>query len=441
MPKDEKKMPSDVRWAIIAIAISWFFWGPIDGYYAIYLKNFNLDYSEIGWLLSMNKIISLAIAIPVGILADKFSARKMVLASLFGYLAMPLLYYYAGLTNSIIFAIIAILSIGILKVVRNVSMDTYIKEQTPPKLSGEVWAFHDGFIPFMWSVGVVAGSLLIMYFKIYELFLLVIIGILIKIGIFYRLSEAKKISKKKLHHIHKKSLLERMKRGFKHFMSLDSKILFLLLLTFLSGLFSGNLDSFLALYAENADYGMATIGFLVGFVNLAFVFAMPFTKITNKIGKFTSMAVGQMFMAFFMALVFFFGNQYFFVVLLGFFFHWLAFQLVRPARNGTIAAHTPYDMQGEMTGIQLLILAVANMLGAVLFGYISDYFGIQYIFLVVTIAYIAMAGMFWIMKGRYEHTVKHVKIEPHGSLLSRFHIDFLPHSLTHDAKYKYKNQK
>lgn len=414
-------IPRDVKITIWAIAISWFFWGPADAYFSLYLKEFGSSYSQIGWLVSLGKLIPIFIAIPIGILADRFSSRKILLWSLFLYLSVPVLYFYAGTFSLIIILIVAILVNSILRLIRDVGIQTYIKEKTPAKLSVKVWSSHEAITMGFWGLGMIGGGLLVAHFSLSQLFLFVLVGILTQILMFLRTSEPVKNFQKRHLQVHRLSLRARILRGVRHLWIVDQKVRYMLLVTFLSGLTVGSVDVFLVLFAVELDFGIASIGILMGAIYSSFFLAIPMNRITRKIGRFHSMYVGQFIMALTMVAVFFFSESVWWILFIAFFSHWAAFMLVKPVCNGIIAAYTPPDMQGEMSGIQIFVLTLANFLGAIIFGYVGEIFGLKWIFGVIGVIYFVMAVVFvWLML-RYEHTVKHVKVHPHQSDLTMLH--------------------
>ena len=426
------KIPKDALWAIIGISISWFFWGPADAYYSLFLKDFGADYSQIGWLTSLGTLIPFILAIPVGIMADKFSARKLVIFSLIAYLAIPTAFYFAGVFESLKLLVITIAVGSILHIIRNVSMITYVRENTPPELSVRTMALYESLTVGFWGLGLVAGGFLVLYFGFAELFLFALIGIAIKLFIFYRLSEPKKQIHLHFPHLKKMSFKKRVSRGINHLKTLDIRVWSMIVLTFFCALTIGTFDIFRTLLIADLDFGIMTVGVVLGAIYSAKFFIAPINKYAMRFGKFGAMSIGFFILSILMMIIVFFGHISIFVILGGFFCQVLVFSaFVKSFRNGIITAFTPKDMQGEMSGIQEFIISLGNFLGAIIFGYTADFFGLNSIFFISGILFLILSGAMFLLWVHYEHTVKHVPVHPHGTLISMLHIDQLGHSVPH----------
>jgi MFS family permease len=423
-----EKLPKNVTLAIFAVSISWFFWGPADAYFTLFIESFGASVSQIGFLLSLKNLMPIFISIPVGLLADRISSRKIVLWMLICYIPIILTYFMAGVRMSLMLLIFALLVESAVKVTRNIALDTYIKEVTPRHLSIKALALNQGFTVGLWGIGLAFGGILVMYLEFHQLFLVALIGVIIKIFVFLRITEPI-LEKKEVTHTFK----EKCVRGFEHLRNLDVRVRYLMMLTFLSGLLFHSI-SFLSLFAKELNFGFPTIGFLMGLIYSSFFFAIPLHAVTNRIGPFASMALGQAIMAISVLVAFLCAEIFPFVIFIAFFVSRVAFQLILPPRNGIIATLTPKNMQGEISGIQRFTISIANVLSALFLGSIGASFGIRYIYLVTAIAYGLMAICYVSLMIHYEHSVRHIKLTAQKSLLSRFHVDVYQHSPSIELK-------
>lgn len=433
--KDFSSIPKDVKFAMVAIAISWFFWGPIDAYYSLFLKSFGMNYSQIGWLLSLLEIVCMGVTLVYGLFSDKFSARKTLLFVLVGYMIVPLMFFYAGMSLIVTLLIVSIISMGILKQIRNISMTTYIKENTPNDMTTRVWTFYEILVSGLWSLGLILGGILVIFFEIYYLYLLVIIGVFIKFIFFLRVSEPTKPIVEKHAKI---PLKDKVKSHVKALLNLDSEVHYMLFLCFAFQFCLGSIASFLVLFVTELNFGLFSIGLLLGFIYSSYFFTYNIGVISSRLGNITSMLFGTFVMVISMLFVYYFYESYWWVVFIGFFAHYMAYLFIRPIRNGIIAAMTPSHMQGEISGLQFFFLSLGTSSGAIFFGFVGELYGLVYIFPTAGLVYFMIFLLIIHLKFKYEKTVSKIDVHPHGSFFSMFNIGHLGHSIPYHINFHIK---
>ena len=427
---DTTKIPKDVKWAIWGLSISWLFWGPADAFWGLYLHSFGDSYTQVGWLISAGKILAILVAIPFGILADRFSARKVVLWATALIIPLMLAFYIAGLYGSVSVLIVALLAHGILRMLRNIGVYTYIKEGTPLQQSVHAWALFKSSSVGIWAIGMALGAIAILFFEVHELFLIVIIGLLIRLCIYYMISDPQKTFHTEYPEVHALSFIKRVRWGMTKLRELDARVWYMIVYTFFIGVVIGNFDVFIALFAEDLQFSKAHIALLLGVTNGAFLFGMPMYRLTKNMGKFTRMIMGEGLLLLVFVSIFLFVGTYP-VVLFGLvFLYGIARTISHPVREGVLAAFTPKPMQGEISGIQWASMRIGNILGALLFGVVSDVFGLAHVFLSSGVLYGVIIIGLVLLGIKYEKHIRdvfaHMHIPyiyiPHVHLMHRWHI-------------------
>jgi len=281
------------------------------------------------------------------------------------------------------------------------------------------------------------------HLKTAKIDILVPVGIIIQLMMFWRVSEARKTFHREFPKVYKSSLRERLVGGVNHLRTVDKRVFYMLAFTFITGIVVGNMDAFTALFADELGFSHVAIGLLIGIINTSFLFAIPLYSISKKIGKFGSMILGQFIMGATILSMGLYSNSIWWLPFVMMFMHWGAFMLVKPVRNGIIAAFTPKHLQGEMRGIQKTTLHVANFVGGIAFGYISKLFGIEWVFTLTAIVYFIMMAWLIFLGMHYEKSVRKIALHPHASYLQMLHTWHLGHSIPnhHNAYMKKKGTK
>jgi len=426
------KIPEDVKWVIAWIAISWLFWWPADAYFSLFLKEFWSSYAQIWWLIAFSKFIPLLISIPMWLIADKFSARRLVIWSLVAYLAIPVVFFMAWLEQSIFILLIAIIVNGLMKTVRNIAMDTYIKEKTPKDLSVKVMSVYNWITTWFWWLWLILWWFLVAYFWFHELFLLACFWIFIKLFIFLKVSEVKNPVQFKIHfpQIHKMTFSEKFKRWFTEFFKVDFRVMAMLIVSFFTGATIWVMDVFMVLFIEDLNQWLAIIWFVMWWVYASSFLVLPINKLARRFWKFVWIVIWLLIMAICMSVVALYSESSMIILFAAFFVHMLIFaSLVKSTRNWIIAAFTPRHMQWEISWVQNTILVLWNLVWAAWFWIAWDAYWLSSVFWISAFIYLALALFMFYLWIKYEHTVKHVKFQEHWNILTMMHIWDIWHAL------------
>jgi len=425
-------LPKNTFWTIFAFGVMCFFWGPADAYFAIYLKSFSDSYTMVGFLSSLAKLIPLFIAVPIGIYADRSPAQRIALYGVIGMLIYTLGYYLAGITGSLALLSATLLFNGIANIVRNVGMETYIKETVSGGKAASAFSYL-GVMNALWGAGFLLGAVLIAFVDITLFFIIALIGVIFMTVVYARLPNARDGFHVRYPILDKQPMLKRLKRGWMNLRKMDARALHMFWLSFVCAMTVGVIDMFVALFIDDLGLSLALVGVVGGGSYIALLCAPQITAYSKKsIGVFAAMAIGLLVMIFTMAIFYFFAAQSIYILIACVAVHHLFFwSLVKSVRNGVLTTFTPKDMQGEVTGIQMTLLTLANLLGALLFGVIGDIWGLAFIFVVMIALYVCMfVGV------SYLHVVYHKRTSHHSipniHSLAMVHWDHLGGALVKD---------
>ena len=119
--------------------------------------------------------VALLLSLPfVGILAERYPAKWLIVGSYAIYPLVGLSYYAAGVTGALVFIVIARLINGVSWGGSDVGITTYFRRLTPGGSIASSFGFLDTISEFGWIVAAVASIWLVRYFSIGQLLFMVV---------------------------------------------------------------------------------------------------------------------------------------------------------------------------------------------------------------------------------------------------------------------------
>lgn len=161
---------------IIAFArmVRWIGWGFGEPLLPLFMAMFAATFAGAGFIRSTYDIVTL-LALPViGLLADRYPARTLILFSLLLYPLVGLSYFLAGVTGFAVFVIFARVINGGLWGLESLAVDTYYRRMVPSGQLGQSFGYIDMLANFGWILAALSGIWLVKLFPIYYLLLAVI---------------------------------------------------------------------------------------------------------------------------------------------------------------------------------------------------------------------------------------------------------------------------
>lgn len=165
------RYPAGVRTIAWATAIRYLGWGLVDALIPIFLYQFSGSYIQTALLTSAFYLFFL-ISVPLaGVLADRLSARTILMASLSVYFIVGLSYYFAGTSGLIAGLILARATNGIALSLDTLGRYTYIRIHVAKEHIGRTFGYVNSISNFWYMVMLVLSLFVVNIIPVQLLFL------------------------------------------------------------------------------------------------------------------------------------------------------------------------------------------------------------------------------------------------------------------------------
>lgn len=170
---DIKSFPEGVRLFMWSRLVRWLGWGFGEALIPVFIFSMSVSYAEAG-LMGAIYSLALVLALPiVGALADRMSAKTLILAGLLAYPLVGLGYFLAGVTGVAAFIILARGINGITWALEGTGIDTYYRRTTNRACLSSSFGYIETWANLGWIGAALAGIFLIEYVPIHWLLLMV----------------------------------------------------------------------------------------------------------------------------------------------------------------------------------------------------------------------------------------------------------------------------
>lgn len=153
-------LPAGIRRIALARTVRWFGWGFGEALIPLFILQFSRSFAEAGaFRAAYDATMLLALPI-IGMLADRVSARFLIIVALIIYPWVGVGYYLAGALGLGIFIILARVVNGLTWGLENVGVNTYFRRLSPRNLLGSSFGFIDTWSNFGWILAALIGMVL-----------------------------------------------------------------------------------------------------------------------------------------------------------------------------------------------------------------------------------------------------------------------------------------
>lgn len=382
--KSFKEIPLGIKLIIFVIFLWSFGWGFVDPYYSIFIETFGTSYSLLGLFISLMGVISLITIIPLIRLVDKVKDARIMEDGQILYFFAILTYVLAGILKSIPLLVFAMFLNGIAHPFVVVGAESYIRKHSKKLGNSIAFGYYTTFEYTGWILGMIIAAFLIKYINLNLMFLFVLPGVISSFFLLPRIKEKgiKSFVKGLTMYFHKRQDFISI---FSDIKNLDHKMTFLLCLSFFDGMVRMLTRVFIPLLAIAIGLSLKHIAILMAIMHIPYIFSFIFSKITDNVPKMNVISV-SLFVGSISLLALTFAGDYFWIAVFAS-LNSAAIAFIRPAYNGIITHLTPNSMLGTITGINKLFMKLGAIIGPLLAGIVSDYFGIEYAFLVFAVIF------------------------------------------------------
>ncbi|MFP4111749.1 MAG: MFS transporter [Candidatus Woesearchaeota archaeon] len=373
-PKNISKLPKAIKKISLIFLVYMFGWGIVIPFQSIYIKEILGSYSSLGIITFLLYVTSTLWCIPLGAFMEKVSKKWTLVAIFFFYMFMgPWFLILSGFLSVLFFRMYH----GVLMSSVWTTAESFMREHSSKNKTSESIGFFDSSFGLGIVLGCVAGGFLMsmignmMYLSVTAFALLALILAILflpelkKRPYFFRGIKAV---------FRKGSLLS----GYGE-VKKDKELVKLLAITFLLVMAAGIVTLLLPLFVYEMGSNYIFIGLIVAASNLPRVFESFFSRIADKNSKRSMILIGSTYSISFFLLVFF--TKSITVLFILAFFISLSFSIIRPSIEGAMTTIIPRKKISRISGVISTIKMTAEGMGPLIGGFISDIFGVKYVFL------------------------------------------------------------
>ena len=171
MQCDVAGFPSGVKLLMWTRLVRWIGWGFGESLIPIFIFSLSVSYAEAGLISSVYHLVLLCTLPVIGALADRVSAKILVVIALLIYPFIGLGYFLAGVTGLVGYVLFARVLNGVTWGLETTGMDTYYRRTTKRDCLASSFGYMDTWSYLAWIFAAAAGILLLNYFPIHYLLL------------------------------------------------------------------------------------------------------------------------------------------------------------------------------------------------------------------------------------------------------------------------------
>jgi len=164
-------LPEGVRIFTWVRAIRWVGWGFGESLLPVFILMFSKTFAEMGLFSSAVDITSLICLPIIGLWADKVSAKRLILLSLFLYPLVGIGYFLAGVLGMAAFVVFARVANGVTWELENVGIETYYRRTADVSRMASSFGYLDMWSHVAWIVAALVGMGLVFFMPIHYLLL------------------------------------------------------------------------------------------------------------------------------------------------------------------------------------------------------------------------------------------------------------------------------
>ena len=374
----------------ITMSCSWFAWGFVDPFWALFVNQIVGDnYFVAGFFSGIFQFFTVLAVLFWGNLVDIVRPLRLLFWNRWVYLLIGPLYFLAGILQSKIILLVAFLINAFGKGMRDVGEQDFLMQVSDAKTCSRILGVNHAFKSMFWMFGILGGAAVLYFLGAYfsahtiisYLYLLltpfVAVGVLILFrhrNEFGKMAEGIGAKIKKV--LWREKVVLPLWNDFRGF-SLPLKFS-LYLFSFLEVL-NQVISFFVPLLALELGLSFAEIGVLIAAVYAPFLFLFLFSYLADKYDRLALLQKGFSFTAIPLLFIAFTQDPF----LIGMLSASLAFAyaILEPALFGLVASLSPPNKRGEVASLQFFFARIGSIVALLLFGFISEYFGIQTSFL------------------------------------------------------------
>ena len=390
----QRGIPKGVRLISLATAVRWFGWGIVEALIPVFLFQVSNTYAVTGVLGAIYSFVFL-LALPcAGMLADRVSARTLLIIGILIYPFIGLSYTLAGLTGFVSLIVIARALNGLAYAFDSVGRGAYFRNHSNNKIISMVFGYFGTLTNLWWMMGLALALFLVSFVPMTWLFMAIIPTSVISLVMFLHLDND---GREKLGDGFRNILSKGIYRSmFKETRRWNGQVRFAGLIEFFSAFIGTLVSFFLPIYAYLQNESLLKI------VGITLILASP-GLLGNYFGRIADKKRTR---CIYVGLVSLFGVLLLLSVVKMYALYLVAalvmgtvLELLSITNTGIATIFTKRGHYGRLSSAMNAVSELGDIVGTLAIGFLIDRIGMQDNFLVIAALTLGVLIVFWRMRG------------------------------------------
>ncbi len=368
-------LPHGVHVLAWATTIRWVGWGFFEALLPVFLFSFSNSYAETGLLQSTFDVVFL-IAMPfVGMLADKISAKTIIMVGLLFYPFVGASYFMAGASGIVLFVVIARVFNAFGFAFESVGRNTYFMRHVAKSKIATAFGYFETLANFWWILAVLSGIFILRAVPLHWLFLILIPTHLIAFFMVSRLKPDKPEGfKEGMKNVFREGAYVGIWREIKTW---GAGLRIIGFLVFFLGFITPVVDFFIPIYTYTQTGSFDKVIIIAAVMALPSLFGSPLGKIADKYRKgsilfgFSALAILILSLAF---------TPVYWVQLLIAFLIKTVLELIDLASDGLATRIIHPEHYGRLNSVMGEVGDVGELMGPIVLGFMLEGIGTSHTF-------------------------------------------------------------
>lgn len=370
LSREIKELPEPVKRMSLVVFLYYLSWGIVIPFLPIYFKEILGTFTNVSFVESLIYLFGLIWFVPIGDLLDRVSSKKFLFVILALYLPLgPIITLLKTLYHFIYFKIYhSFLASGFWT-----TAESYVRGHSPKNKTSESIGLYHASYAFSVVIGAVIGGILATKFGIKNLlFIMPVIifsAILSTIGMHDHNKDGKFLDGMK------KIFSNRLfTKEFSEFFK-NTNLVKLGIINFLVSIVLYTPTLLLPLFSKELGANFIQIGIIYSLFYLPIISEVPFSILSDKVNKKTTMMLGALFTA--IVLFWLFKIHSIKTIFIASFLLSVSSSALISSLSGAITDSMPKEKTGEFTGVNKTLESLGAALGVFFVGPLADKFSIN----------------------------------------------------------------
>ena len=376
---DYKKIPASVKMACFNVAFFAIGWGfGADPFFSIFVKSITSNLLLLGVLMAILPFIKLLLTLPIGELDGKVDERKVLLMGKVLYALAGIAYFLAGYFSSVPFLVGAIFINGLAGPMIFTTYQSYIRQHSSRRISCQVFGLYNAYFSITYCGAALLSAVVVPFVKLHWFYLAVVFFSLISIRQDFKLKEnhTRPIRKELYKVMFKDNVYLKV---FKNLREYDFHLYYTLFLQFIWGLLDYVGFIFIPILALVHNLSLSQIAVIFALTRFPYILSFFFAEVADKRERMAIMG-GSLLITACLLGVLSQATGFTMIILVSIAIS-VCLAVFRPTVAGVLTNLISPKQRSEITGVQEFITKAGQIVGSLLFGIFSQWFGIGSTFL------------------------------------------------------------